>query len=95
MAATTATAPSYETGMLDEKRHHDVEKPEKQNLSDEENHVERVESETLVATELEVIELSPEQKRKVMRRLDFILVPQLGILYLLSFLDRGNSEDTT
>lgn len=50
------------------------------------------EIEKLENTELDVIELSPEHQRRVMRKLDFILVPQLAILYLLAFLDRGNSE---
>lgn len=49
-------------------------------------------AETLVATELELVELSDEEKRKVMKKLDWILVPQLAVLYLLSFMDRGNSE---
>ncbi len=48
--------------------------------------------EVLVATELELVELTEEEKKKVLRKLDWILVPQLAILYLLAFLDRGNSE---
>ena len=48
--------------------------------------------ELLVATELELVELTEEEKRKVLRKLDWILVPQLAVLYLLAFLDRGNSE---
>ena len=47
--------------------------------------------EILVATELELVELTAEEKKKVLRKLDWILVPQLATLYLLAFLDRGNS----
>ncbi|KAF2100193.1 MFS general substrate transporter [Rhizodiscina lignyota] len=46
--------------------------------------------EELVQTEVEVIELSEEEKSKVLRKIDWILVPQLTILYLLAFLDRSN-----
>lgn len=52
------------------------------------------EGEILVATELNVVELSHEEKRKVLRKLDWILVPQLALFYLLAFLDRGNSTRT-
>lgn len=47
--------------------------------------------EDLADTEVAVVELSEEHKRRVMRKLDWILVPQLTILYLLAFLDRSNS----
>src|ERR1700749_5081704 len=46
--------------------------------------------EDLADTELEVIELSEAEQRKVMRKLDLVLVPQLTVLYLLAFLDRSN-----
>jgi hypothetical protein len=45
----------------------------------------------LVRTELSVVELSDAEKNRVLRKADWILVPQLALLYLLSFLDRGNS----
>lgn len=52
-------------------------------------HVETVED--LAKLELAEIQLSDAEKAKVMRKLDYILVPQLTLLYLLAFLDRSNS----
>lgn len=46
----------------------------------------------LEETELAVIELSPEEEKRVLRKVDFWLVPQLTILYLMAFLDRSNSK---
>lgn len=34
--------------------------------------------------------LTPEEEAKLYRKLDYHLLPMLGILYLLSFMDRGN-----
>jgi hypothetical protein len=51
-----------------------------------------VEIEDLTHTELPVPELTQEETRKVMKKLDWWLIPQLSLLYLLAFLDRGNSE---
>jgi hypothetical protein len=48
--------------------------------------------EELVRTELSVVELSDAEKKRVLRKIDWILVPQLALLYLLGFLDRGNSK---
>jgi hypothetical protein len=39
-----------------------------------------------------LVELTEEQRRKVIRRLDWILIPQVTFLYLLAYLDRGNSK---
>lgn len=46
----------------------------------------------LEETELALVELSPEEEKRVLRKVDFILVPQLTILYLMAFLDRSNSK---
>lgn len=60
-----------------------VENPKRGSYSDEDFHeVVPGEIENLAQTELDLIELSKEEKRKVMRRLDWILIPQLTILYL-------------
>lgn len=89
-----------DTKMSSETRDQDVayssaidEKPRTERHSLEHNPDLAVEEiEKLEKTELDIIELSPEHQRKVIRKLDFILVPQLAILYLLAFLDRGNSK---
>ena len=47
--------------------------------------------EDLADTEVAVVELSDAEKKKVLRKLDWVLVPQLTLLYLLAFLDRSNS----
>jgi hypothetical protein len=47
--------------------------------------------EDLAQVEVQVIELPPEEEKRIMRKLDWVLVPQLTILYLLAFLDRSNS----
>lgn len=41
--------------------------------------------------EREVAEYSPEETKRIMRKVDWMLLPQLSFLYLLAFLDRGNS----
>jgi len=33
-----------------------------------------------------------QERKKIMRKIDVRLVPMLGCLYLIAFLDRGNSE---
>jgi hypothetical protein len=37
-------------------------------------------------------DFTEEDKKRIMRKIDFRLVPMLAVLYLVSFLDRGNSE---
>lgn len=48
--------------------------------------------EDLADTEVAIVELTEEHKKRVIRKLDWTLVPQLTLLYLLCFLDRSNSE---
>lgn len=36
-------------------------------------------------------DLSPEQERALWRKIDMRLMPMLSIMYLMSFLDRGQS----
>jgi hypothetical protein len=33
---------------------------------------------------------TPEQEKRVLRKMDLRLIPMLSVLYLLAFLDRGN-----
>ncbi len=66
-----------------------AEKPTRDSSSGRESHDEIV----IVGDNVPPIpELSPEHIKTVMRKLDWWLIPQLTILYLLAFLDRGNSE---
>lgn len=37
------------------------------------------------------IDYSPEETKRILRKIDYRLVPLLGVLYLLAFIDRGNS----
>ncbi|KIW98242.1 uncharacterized protein Z519_01826 [Cladophialophora bantiana CBS 173.52] len=46
--------------------------------------------EELVRTEVSHIELTPEEKKRVIRKLDLWIVPQVTFFYLLAYLDRGN-----
>ncbi|RFU27598.1 hypothetical protein B7463_g8722, partial [Scytalidium lignicola] len=48
------------------------------------------EFEYLVATEVDLVELTEEEKKRVVRKLDWIFIPQITWLYILSYLDRGN-----
>jgi hypothetical protein len=50
------------------------------------------EIEHVADTQLEVVEYSPEETKRIMRKVDWTLLPQLSFLYLLAFLDRGNSK---
>ena len=43
------------------------------------------------ATEV-AIDYTPEETRRILRKIDYRLVPLLGVLYLLAFIDRGNSR---
>ena len=40
----------------------------------------------------EVADYTPEDEKRINRKIDFHLVPVLTVLYLMSYLDRGNSE---
>lgn len=42
--------------------------------------------------ETPIQEYDEGESRKIMRKIDFRLIPLLVVLYLLAFLDRGNSE---
>ncbi|KAF2093624.1 MFS general substrate transporter [Rhizodiscina lignyota] len=44
----------------------------------------------LEETELALVELSPAEEKRILRKVDWLLVPQLTILYLMAFLDRSN-----
>ena len=37
------------------------------------------------------IDYTPEETSRILRKIDYRLVPLLGVLYLLAFIDRGNS----
>ncbi|KAK3658394.1 hypothetical protein LTR56_001805 [Elasticomyces elasticus] len=37
-----------------------------------------------------IVELSPEEGRRILRKIDFRLVPVLSLLYLVAFIDRSN-----
>jgi hypothetical protein len=37
------------------------------------------------------LELSPEEETRILRKVDYRLVPLLAFLYLVAFLDRSNS----
>jgi hypothetical protein len=43
-----------------------------------------------VPLDAEDLELSPEEERKLLRRVDLKVLPMVTVLYLLSFLDRVN-----
>lgn len=36
---------------------------------------------------------APVNEKKLLRKLDYNLLPAVGVLYLLSFLDRSNGKD--
>lgn len=37
---------------------------------------------------------TPEEQKKILRKVDWRLVPLLSFLYLVSFIDRGNCKST-
>ena len=41
---------------------------------------------------VEVVEFGPEDEERIKKKIDRRLIPVLTILYLLSYLDRGNSQ---
>ncbi|KAL2844104.1 major facilitator superfamily domain-containing protein [Aspergillus pseudoustus] len=43
-----------------------------------------------VPARVSTVEFTPEQKKKLIRKLDWIFLPQITLLYLLAYLDRGN-----
>jgi hypothetical protein len=43
------------------------------------------------ATEV-TVDYTQEETRRILRKIDYRLVPLLGVLYLLAFIDRGNSK---
>jgi hypothetical protein len=42
--------------------------------------------------ELNFPRLTPEHQKRIMRKVDWHVVPLLSFLYLVSFIDRGNCE---
>ncbi len=46
----------------------------------------------LEETELALVEMSPAEEKRILRKVDWLVVPQLTILYLMAFLDRSNSK---
>jgi hypothetical protein len=53
---------------------------------------EDVENLELAAIIVDIPAYSPEEQTKILRKIDYRLIPLLTSLYLFSFLDRGNSE---
>lgn len=63
---------------------------------DNEHRIENVNPEKLSTSSGEVeaqrVELDDAEANRVLRKVDYRLVPILAILYLVSFIDRSNSE---
>ncbi|SRR6266536_6320623 len=45
-----------------------------------------------IAHEQVALDYTEAEKTRILRKIDYRLVPLLGVLYLLAFIDRGNSE---
>lgn len=41
------------------------------------------------------VSFTPEEQKRILRKVDWRLVPLLSFLYLVSFIDRGNCNSTT
>lgn len=46
-------------------------------------------------TDQEQVGVVPISEKKLLRKIDFRLLPAVGILYLLSFLDRSNGKSSS
>ena len=42
-----------------------------------------------------LVELPPGEERRILRKIDYRLIPLLGFLYLVAFVDRSNSKPHT
>lgn len=71
----------------DVQHQHDVEV-----VRELEEHGELVTIDHGVADDLAVTTLPPEEERRIVRKIDYHVVPLLTFLYLMSFVDRTNSR---
>lgn len=70
----------------DEKRVEYTEKPKSEESSSDELYT--IEN---GATEV-AVDYTEAETSRILRKIDYRLVPLLGVLYLLAFIDRGNSK---
>jgi hypothetical protein len=56
----------------------------------EKNGVQELERTTTEVNDADISEFSPEEQKRIIRRIDFRLVTTLGVLYMCSLMDRTN-----